>query len=1165
MIPGREHERHDGMTAADTTAAASALPRLSSIPVAAATDDSAITKMTTPKDSPRKRAVLDESQKQQGVADGSSREQVEEDDAWKYSPVPLRKDEAENAEVRALAAKLAPTFERVDALFVVPTEFQRRNPTQKPNGTSEEDMDDDDDGDSIDEEMEALRYSELALRQELELASDFSNLFSKLSPPKPSPKDNGNDFGSIHEVEDRHDNNDDDENDQDVMSPRRLVPADTEADVDPAVDKAKAVEDALDVSTLPGLHSTPNRMAGQLVPPPSPLPPSAGPRKGHEFVDAVSLSPDSLLSPIPIPSTPGRTNLSSLATPASTSDRRNKNELATSSSSPSRAQLDEILIPAFSFPDSGAKHRHRENINSSAAAATTTVPSPAGGRADHEDGGIDSASASRPYTRSDHFSYLGLGREKHTWYSIDWTQSLLLPSAAAVAEVASESPQEAATASSTLGCIKEFCVTIPDSKLRAVFVGLPEQHARSTAAPVPFHPLSSPGPSRGSAAPSASSLLLQPLPVRTLTIRIRGDVLCGAVMDAVAHALVPSHNNNRSDGNPLPADETVEPTVDLSTTALLDDDESSAGGSTGVAAASSSTFPANVVHIQKRQGGHLQAIVGGTHVSSVRRRRAQSLGMEDDLSLSREEEARLVTETSIRSSSPPFFLDAQLVTHKSEGCERVLLVRVYHLQDPEAYQYDLAVEEGDEKYNDYLPDTEQYRGSNATEHRGDNGDNDDAILVRQQDVEDAVNLRQCLQLREACAMIQRVESPRKAKRIRVSPGRLSATSGLESSPSRQVLQETVSAHLLRHYLACPSVKDGNITLPSLNPQDWPLLVASWPWIKLVWDELESRDLSYQTLRTSRFGSFPALPTLDVHYCSQIRRLSREDMVVQLLKSASELEDYAREAEYACANMISLLQPTFETYGVDPPALPKPTPLTAYQLNFVAPQQTCPPWGQLVMEALNQIQAWTKDGDDAAASSIWDPGALLSAEEAAKSVELADHAVHLVLTAFQKQDDEEKGARLGRKNLQVMDRLAKMQEHERQSILMLSRSHLTCDKARKAAEDFAAKSGGVREVPLLKWSIVVGGATGTCLVTANHILFVTQLIPYIGGSKSSLFRLQDVDFVVQDAGTPSLLNPLPTVISLKRQGDEVYSFRPSSGGARLKSFLDLLQSIDVETT
>jgi hypothetical protein len=799
--------------------------------------------------------------------------------------------------------------------------------------------------------------------------------------------------------------------------------------------------------------------------------------------------------------------------------------------------MDEVLIPAVSPPGS----RSRQQLL-------------------QQQGDID-ASSPKPYTRSDHFSYLGLGREEQTWYSIDWTKSLMpmaAPSAAA-AEEGAPNTTAAATQFPPPGSVKEFCVTLPDAKLRTVFVGLPEHHARIG---IPASSVTDPneGPMGGSVPPSSSLSppermgTAQPLPVRTVTMRIRGDVLCGAVMDALAHALVPSNaSSNPGDGDDYRADVTAEVTSDLSTSSGPMDDAAATGSGAAIASTSSLSPGTTQVHIQKRQGGHLQAIVGGTRVSTVRRRRPQSIGMEDDVSISREEEIRLVTDSTTKSC-PPFFLDAQMVTHKSELCERVLLVRVYHLHDPESYQYEMAAEV-DGEIEPYLePDPAPDRGQR----------DDDDIMVRQQDVNDVFHLRQCLQLREACAMIQRVESPRKVKRIRVPASKLS-NSNVGLSPSQQVFQETVSDHLLQHYLACPSVKEGNITLPSLNPQDWPVVVASWPWIKVIWDELESRDLSYPTLLTSRFGDFPALPTLDMHYCSQIRRLSREEMVAQLLKSASELEEYAREAEYACANMISLLQPTFEAYGIDPPALPKPTPLTAYPLNFVAPQQTCPPWGLLVMEALNQVQAWTKDGEDAAASSIWDPGASLSLEEATNSIEMAEKAVHLVLAAFQKQDDEEKGARLGRKNMQVMDRLAKMQEHERQSILMLSRSHLACDKASRAADDFAAKSGGVREVPLLKWSIVVGGATGTCLVTANHILFVTQLIPYIGGSKSSLFRLQDVDFSVQDAGTPSLLNPLPTIISVKRHGVEVYSFRPSSGGARLKSVLDLLQSIDVEAT
>lgn len=92
-----------------------------------------------------------------------------------------------------------------------------------------------------------------------------------------------------------------------------------------------------------------------------------------------------------------------------------------------------------------------------------------------------------------------------------------------------------------------------------------------------------------------------------------------------------------------------------------------------------------------------------------------------------------------------------------------------------------------------------------------------------------------------------------------------------------------------------------------------------------------------TLDTCRFGAFPALPTLDVQYCSQLRRLSREGMIVSLLKSASELEEYAREAEYACANLIQMLRPTFDAYEIEAPALPQPLPLTAYPLHYTPPQ------------------------------------------------------------------------------------------------------------------------------------------------------------------------------------------------------------------------------------
>jgi hypothetical protein len=238
------------------------------------------------------------------------------------------------------------------------------------------------------------------------------------------------------------------------------------------------------------------------------------------------------------------------------------------------------------------------------------------------------------------------------------------------------------------------------------------------------------------------------------------------------------------------------------------------------------------------------------------------------------------------------------------------------------------------------------------------------------------------------------------------------------------------------------------------------------------------------------------------------------MIVQLLKSASELEEYAREAEYACANMIALLRPTFETYEIDAPSLPKPVALTAYPLDFTVPQASCPPWGIKVMEALNKVQALSSD------ASQGEPELQLSVMQSIdspKSFDMAHSAVELVLKAFQKQDDEEQSARLGRKNMQVMDRLAKMQAHQRASIQTIQNSIRLSHKAAKAAADFRVKAG-VREVPLLKWSIVVGKSTGTCWVTANHVLFITQPT---GLAETQLFRLQYDTLVLE---TPPVSDP-----------------------------------------
>ena len=589
--------------------------------------------------------------------------------------------------------------------------------------------------------------------------------------------------------------------------------------------------------------------------------------------------------------------------------------------------------------------------------------------------------------------------------------------------------------------IIEYCLAIPNVKLRQLFVGLPERitptSAESTRVTTPKAASSSPPP---------------PLPVRTIAMRIRPDVLCGAVMEAVHHA-----------------------------------------------------FTQLNVRVSKRQGGNVQGVVVPPLPKEIRHRE------------------ELVED-------PPFLIDVRLVTSKSEPYHRVLLIRVYH------YWGEIVPEDGGSCRNAPPEDT--------TSPYFDQND----LIV------EPLSNKVALHLREAAALVQMIESPTGIKKIKLPTKH-------EGAWIEQDITKAVSNHLIEHYRACPSVNDAGITLPALNAEDFSVILASGSLIQMVWEELETRDLAYVTLRASRFGSFPSLPTLDVHYCSQLRRISRESMTAQLVKSASELEQYAREAELTCANMITLLKPTFVVYGMDAPLLPKPKQLTDYPLDFTPPQVACPPWGVKVQHALNEIQAWTGDAnrDDEPLNMQFGSADPIHLR---KSFDMASAAVRLVLEAFQKQDDEEQSVRLGRKNMQVMDRLAKMRAHQLLCIQTLQNCYNVSDKALQTANSFHYKCG-VREVPLLKRTIVVGRSTGTCTITANHILFVTQLIPVLGGNKTTLFNLEDVEFHMEEEAA-SLLNPLPTIVHVTQNGRIVYSFRPTVGAARLKSFLDVVKLASEKT-
>ncbi len=94
---------------------------------------------------------------------------------------------------------------------------------------------------------------------------------------------------------------------------------------------------------------------------------------------------------------------------------------------------------------------------------------------------------------------------------------------------------------------------------------------------------------------------------------------------------------------------------------------------------------------------------------------------------------------------------------------------------------------------------------------------------------------------------------------------------------------------------------------------------------------------FSSLVSCPFGAFPALPTLDVQLCSQIKALCKDNMIKSLLKGAQDLEEFARESEYSCAKLIQLLQPTFLSYNLESPQQPEPISLASYPLEFEPPE------------------------------------------------------------------------------------------------------------------------------------------------------------------------------------------------------------------------------------
>ncbi len=269
-------------------------------------------------------------------------------------------------------------------------------------------------------------------------------------------------------------------------------------------------------------------------------------------------------------------------------------------------------------------------------------------------------------------------------------------------------------------------------------------------------------------------------------------------------------------------------------------------------------------------------------------------------------------------------------------------------------------------------------------------------------------------------------------------------------------------------------------------------------------------------------------------------------------------------------------------------------MTSYPLNFTAHEVRSPPWGQKVIEALNLIAANKNDIEEKMRTlSVQSPSPIARADgKPDTEFSKARTAVHMVLAAFQKQEDEELSARVGRKNCQVMDRLAKMQAYKRESIMTIRGSYGINTLATKAADKFhnfakeycqmdfdetgnaANMDSQIKmtilpasdQVPLLSCRVIHGGSPGMCYLSYHELLLVTQSIPLVGGNYLNLVLLNDIELEIRSKGNKSRLNPMPSMIMVKRKDDkkELFSFRPSTGAHLFKDFVEIIQDIATES-
>jgi hypothetical protein len=550
--------------------------------------------------------------------------------------------------------------------------------------------------------------------------------------------------------------------------------------------------------------------------------------------------------------------------------------------------------------------------------------------------------------------------------------------------------------------VKEFCQPIPEEALSSTYFGL-----------------------KG----SMDETSVQAPPVRTLTIRIRPDVLCGAVMDAVFASIVACSDHN--------------------------------------------------MNLLKRQGSHLRAVVVNGKI--------------------------------------PYVLDAQLCITRSDNYQRQLVLRFYYANASELAEVEFSNTEGKE----FEMPSEKEENSMNLHVRG---------------------AKMNLHLKEACSLVQLIND--KQKGYGASKGSSWTDSGFPW-PRKATSPSVASAYLSSSFRRSPSVRSRkrrfstvSFVLPSLSPDDWIILQASWSLCDRICHGLADT-CAYSSLTSTPIDTQSGICGLDFHFCMQLYSLSEERMMFEVQQVINKLETQVYQAETSNAIFADVTKPTFELYNVE--SVQESAAMDLFPLESDEDGAEVQTFDSLAKEAL-------------AASGFLTEGTFASKSQP----EVADEAVRVVYSAYNTNHNFIQTGRVKRANANIMTRLFKKQLWLQETYKRLRDSFMISKDAlreSKACYELAQKTENVKKrtkerlrlVPLLKFDL----DSGNCYITATHIFF-------------SLYRrFQKPAVLIFDLIELDLRQVSSCWMQIVTGEEILLKFRPSIDASRLKTFISILQSLQGE--